>query len=144
MIFKPDRGVNMSFFKRIFGGKEIKAAFGLLDEANLTLNNQEFNLVRSKIEEVLKKHPDDIVKLFNSGTPPRQWAYSSIANVAGDLLETGQFHMYRGTLNPMGPGPNLLKLFDSALDELVKMGAIDLSTAETEKKALRDNMKGVG
>ncbi len=134
----------MSFFKKIFGGREIKVAYGVLDEANLRLDNQEFTLVRSKIEEFLNKHPNDIVNLIKSGTSPRQWAYSSIANVAGDLLESGQFHIYRGVLNPTGQGPNLLKLYDSAVEELVNMGAIDLSSAEIERKALRDSMKNVG
>jgi len=61
----------MSFLKKIFGGKEIKAAFGVSDETNLTLNNQEFSLVKSKIEKVLNKYPEDIIKLFKSGTLPQ-------------------------------------------------------------------------
>jgi hypothetical protein len=133
-----------SIFNKIFGAKEIKAAYRVLDEACRTLNNEDFDIVRKYIEKVLKKFPNDIAKLIKDGTSPREWGYSSIANVAGDLLETGQYHLFPGVINPFGSGNNLLKLFDDAIDELVKMRAIEINNAKVQKKALRDNIKNVG
>jgi len=52
--------------------------------------------------------------------------------------------MYRGVLNPLGEGPDLLKLFDAAIDELTKIGALDTKRAKIEKEAIRENMKSVG
>jgi hypothetical protein len=123
-----------SIFRKLFGNNEIKAAYGVLDEACHMLNNKDFDLVRKYIDNDLKNHSEYIIKLIKDGTSPRQWAYSSIANIAGDLLETGQYHIYRGVLNPLKSGNNLLKLYDDALDELVKMGSIDINKANFEKK----------
>jgi hypothetical protein len=134
----------MSFFKKIFGGDEIKAAIGTLDEAKISLNNPAYSIVRAEIDKVLNRHASELKNIIANGTPPRQWAYSAIANVAGDLLESGQFHLYRGVLNPVGHGQDLLKLYDTALDELVKMGAMSSSSTDTEKKALRNNLKSIG
>ena len=67
-----------------------------------------------------------------------------ILNISGDMVESGQHHIYRGVINPMGPGQNLLKIFDSAMDELVKLGDTDKENAETQKKAIRENIKNVG
>ena len=60
------------------------------------------------------------------------------------MLESGQYHIYRGVLNPMGPGEDLLKMFDATYDELVHMKAIDPGYANKQKAALRKNMKDVG
>lgn len=130
--------------KKIFRSKELKLAFNVLNEAGVKLNNQDFNIVKLKIKEVLDEDPKIIKKLFSDGISPYQWAYSAIANVTGDLLESGQFHIYREVLNPLGPGKNLLKLYDSAVDELVKMSVVDSDTANIEKKALRKNIRNVG
>ena len=67
-----------------------------------------------------------------------------IANTSGDMVESGQYHIYRGVLNPMGPGEDLLNIFDSAMDELVKLGDIDEKNAQVQKEALRKNIQGVG
>jgi len=44
----------------------------------------------------------------------------------------------------MGPGEGLLKIFDVAMDELVKLGDTDTDDAEKQKRAIRENVKGVG
>lgn len=60
------------------------------------------------------------------------------------MLESGQYHIYRGVLNPMGPGKDLPMMFDATYDELVQMKAIASDYAEQQKAALRENIKGVG
>lgn len=67
-----------------------------------------------------------------------------IANISGDTVGSGQYHIYRGVLNPIGPGQNLLKILDSAMDELVRLGDTDKENAETQKKATRENTRKVG
>ncbi len=134
----------MTFFKKIFGSKEIKSALCVIEEAKTTLENTEFHIIESILKEILRKHPNDIINIIKNGTPARQWGYAAIANVTGDLLETGKYHIHRGMLNPLGPGASLLKLYDSAVDELVRMGIVNVSSAEIEKKALRKNLNTVG
>jgi len=134
----------MNFLKKIFAPKEIRAALGILDEATYTFDNEAFQLVRNYVEKILLAKPEEFVSVVQNGMPPRQWIYTTIANIAGDLLESGSYHIYRGVLNPLGLGPDLLKLFDAAIDELTKLEALDTKRAEIEKEAIRENMKGAG
>ncbi len=77
------------------------------------------------------------------GESPRQWVYANIANIAGDQVESGQYHLYRGILNPLGPGKEFLKLFDIAVDELVRLG-MDNDRGEKQKEQIRKNIQTAG
>lgn len=124
--------------------KEIKAAIGVFDEVSYTWEGEASRLVKAIFEKIFKTEQDRVVDIIQGGVPPREWVYNTIANVAGDFVESGQYHIYRGVLNPMGPGGDLLKLYDSAVEELVKIGALDAEKAEKEKRAIRENIKTVG
>lgn len=134
----------MKIFKKIFKTDVIKVAEDALDEARVTLDCEALPIVKAEIDKVLRQHPDVLKKQFDNGLSPRQWAYTAIVNVSGDLLESGEFHLYRGVLDPIKHGSSLLTLYDSAMDELIKMGAITPDSASTEKKALRENLASVG
>lgn len=136
--------IEIKFLNRLFAKKELKTTLGVLGEASCTFDNPAYELVRSKIEEVINEKPNEIVNLIQGGTPPRQWIYTAIANLAGDLVQSGEYHMYRGVLNPLGLGKDLLRLHDSAIDELVRIGVVDSNSAATAKKAIRENIKEVG
>ena len=136
----------MNFLKKAFAPKEVKAALGALDEAAYRFQTEAFQMVRNVIERYLLANPDALVRVIqeSGGRTPREWVYSQIGNVAGDMLESGQYHIYRGALNPMGPGEDLLKMFDATYDELVQMKAIDSDYANEQKAALRKNIQGMG
>lgn len=136
----------MKFFGKVFAPKEVKAALGALDEAEYRFQTEAFKMVRHVIEKSIFANPDALVRVIreSSGRAPREWVYSQIGNVAGDMLESGQYHIYRGVLNPMGPGEDLLKMFDAAYDELLQMKAVDADYANEQKAALRRNIQGVG
>lgn len=59
-------------------------------------------------------------------------------------MESGYYHIYRGVLNPLGIGKDLLSLFDMAVDRLLEEGAISEKEAKTQKSGIRKNIKGVG
>jgi len=80
--------------------------------------------------------------MTREGTNLRQWMLGAIANIAGDCVESGQFHLARGWLNPVGQG--LLLIYDTAADELVSMGAVDAESASRQKTRLRKNAADVG
>ena len=135
----------MGLITKIFPPKEVKAAIGILDEINLKFNNKGFKMVRNYIEKAIFSNPKKFVEIMQSeNESPREWIYMKIANIAGDLVESGQYHIYRGILNPQGPGSHLLQLYDMAVDEIVKMGKLDIEKAKQEKKALRKNIENVG
>ena len=60
-----------------------------------------------------------------------------IVNISGDLAQSGQFHVYRGVLNPVR-GADLVKIHDSAIAELVKIGFINDDQAKEQMKGLRE------
>ena len=139
----------MGWFKKS-RPKEVRAALGILDEIECTFHpniyffEHAFAIVRKKIEEVILGDPEDFVQIIQGGRQPRQWIWSAIANVAGDHVESGEYHIYRGALNPLGPGKGLLALFDMAVDELVKLGCLTPEVGQQQKSAVRSNIADVG
>jgi hypothetical protein len=122
--------------------QEIEGALEILDEAEHMLNSPGFQTVRSIIERMLHEHPDKFAEITSGDIHPRQWVLTTIANVTGDLVESGEYHVYRGVL--MDHGKELLKLFDAVVDELIKMKVIDSHDGKEQKAAIRENIKTVG
>jgi hypothetical protein len=73
---------------------------------------------------------------------PRRTACSWINNVAGDFLESGQYHIYRGALNPVGEA--YLQIFDKSTDILFEVGDMTKERAEQHKQDMRKCIQGVG
>ena len=149
----------MNFFKKLTAPKEVRALLGILDEIACTRVSQSgisiprastwhdseaFQIVRNEIEKMIFAQPHEFVRMVQNGTPPRQWVWSVIANIAGHRAGSGHYHIYSGFLNPMGPGEELVQLFDMAIDELSRMGATQPDYAREQKAALRKNIKDVG
>lgn len=136
----------MSILRKAFAPQEVKAALGALEEAAYRFQFDAFQMVRTVIEKSLFSNPDAFVRAIreSGGRTPREWVYSQIGNIAGDMLESGQFHIYRGVLNPIGPGEDLLKMFDVTYDELLQMKAVTPEYATSQKDALRECIRGVG
>ena len=130
--------------KKSFTKKEVKEALGILEEAGRIFGNGGFDLVKGHVEESILSETNQFIDVIRKGRSVRKYVYSMIANTSGDMVESGQYHIYRGVLNPMGPGEDLLNIFDSAMDELVKLGDIDEKNAQVQKEALRKNIQGVG
>jgi hypothetical protein len=124
--------------------KEVKEALEVLNELDQKFNNQAFKIVRDYVEEMIFEHPKKFRQKMESEKSPRPWICGVIFNVSGDLLEGGDYHLYRGVLNPMGPGNDLLKIYDYCIDELVRIGKIKVEYAEEQKRAVRENIKKVG
>jgi len=121
----------MRFFKVLFGPKEVRAALGVLDEAEYafcgvdSFRSAAFDPVKQHVQRLVLARPSEFAAVIRKGTSPREYVYSAIANRAGDLLESGDYHIRRGHLNPVGPAEDLYTLFCKALDELVRIGAMD-------------------
>ena len=130
--------------KKSFSKKEVKEALGILDEASQKFGSGGFDLVRGYVEKSILSDTEQFMDIVGKGRSVRKYVYSMIANTSGDMVESGQYHIYRGILNPMGPGEDLLKIFDSAMDELVRLGDTDKENAEEQKKAVRKNMQNMG
>ncbi|RLC35791.1 MAG: hypothetical protein DRH33_08075 [Candidatus Nealsonbacteria bacterium] len=145
------------FLKKFFLPKEVKTALDILYKADREFYNREhqsirghiersrvFQLIRGSIEKILFAHSNEFSEKIRQGASPHHWVYRTISNVAGDLVESGNYHIYRGVLNPMEPGEELVEIFDMAVDKLVEMRVLDAERAKKEKGILRKNIKSVG
>lgn len=134
----------MNFFKKLFAPKEVSAAVGILDEISCDINLSGFEVVHEPIKNLITSDMNKFVEIVKRSPSIRVWVLSAVANMAGDAVESGEFHVYRGVLNPMGPGNALLKAFCYCLDGLVKEGQISSANSEKQKKTLRKNIAEVG
>jgi|AntAceMinimDraft_16_1070373.scaffolds.fasta_scaffold49595_2 hypothetical protein len=130
--------------KKSFDKKEVKKAIGILEEASQEFGRGGFDLVKEYIEKIILSNASQFIDIIQKGRSVRKYVYSIIANTSGDMVESGQYHIYRGVLNPMGPGEDLLKIFDAAVDELVRLGETDAETAKKQKAVVRENIEDVG
>ena len=127
-----------------FGKKEVKEAIGILEEASQEFGSRGFDLVKEYVEKSILSNTNQFIDVVRKGRSVRKYVYSMIANISGDMVESGQYHIYRGVLNPIGPGEDLLKIFDAAMAELVRLGDTDIKNANKQKAAVRENIKTVG
>lgn len=130
--------------KKSFSKKEVKEAIGVLEEASQKFGSGGFDLVKEHVEKSILSDTQQFIEVVRKGRSIRKYVYSMIANTSGDMVESGRYHIYRGVLNPMGPGEDLLKIFDSTMDELVKLGDTDQKNADEQKEAVRKNMANMG
>jgi hypothetical protein len=136
----------MNLFGKMFASVEVKAALGAVDEIAYRYQTVASKMVVQAIKSKLTAAPDEFTHLIREsgrGTP-REWVLAQVGNVAADHLESGQHHIYRGVLNPNGPGMDLLKMFDETTDELAATKAIDADYAERQKATVRKNIGQAG
>lgn len=123
---------------------EVTAALNILDAIGGQFDAQAFGLVAGRVRDLVQCNPGEFSRMIQRGTPVERWVWGAVSNAAGDLVESGEFHIYRGTLNPMGPGEGLVRIFDAAADKLVEFGAADAKFVAEQKAGLRRNIRDVG
>ena len=123
---------------------EVEAALRELANAANGFDAVAFGLVADRVRTTILTRPEQFAEVIQSGTPVRRWVWGAISNAAGDLVESGEFHVYRGVLNPMGPGEGLVRIFDAAADEMVRLRAAEPEFVRRQKANLRKNIKDIG
>jgi len=132
--------------KKSYSKKEVKEAFKILDEANdkFSFASEGFELVKAHAEKSIISEAKQLTKSVQNGLSVKKYVYNLIAYISGNLVSSGHYHIYRGVLNPMGPGGDLLKILDSSLDELVIFNDISKEEAVEQKEVVRKNIQEVG
>lgn len=115
----------------------------LMDEAQIKYPSHTLSRIRAELEKLIADDPAKMENAISQGMPIERFVLSTIAQVAGDELESGRYHLHR-VLNPLGDGESLLQLHDWCVDQLAARGDIDQERAENDKSALRTNMLGLG
>lgn len=134
-----------SEIKKSFASKEAKGVIDVLNEIEKKIGNSGFDHIKTEVEKILLAQPKKSYKqAVEKNVSPHEIVYTTIAKVAAYHVGSGNYHIYRGVLNTMGPGEDLLKLFDLAIDELVKMDAIDSKQAKQHKKDVREEIEMMG
>ncbi len=130
--------------RRLLAPKEVKVALDALDQIGKEMSNHAFDTVKSRIEDEFLKNPRPVSYEAKKGVSPYNQVCFAMANLAGDLLESGEYHMHRGVLNPLGDGLALLDLYKFALAKLVQNRMITQAEADSNYSDLITNIKSVG
>lgn len=127
-------------------------AIRMLNKYKEKFNNPLFNEeIAFRIKRILDKGKIEFnrTKEFNKPLIVEQFVVGAISNYTGDLLESGNFHLYRGVLSPAGE--KLLEYYDFAMAQLKKLGGMQedgsMITDEyikQERKVLLENIKNIG
>lgn len=128
--------------KKSSNEKEVAEALKILDEARSTFGSSGFDVVGRYVEKSILEDIEQFMDIVRKGRSVRKYVYSTIANISGDMVESGQYHIYRGVLNTTGK--DLLNIFDLAMDELVRLGDVAEEYAQQQKEVIRENVHNVG
>lgn len=150
--FDAGAGILFLFFCMVLAIHRIRAspssetaeAITVLEEIGAGFDAAAFGHVSVRVRALILTDPEEFGKMIRRGTPVRRWVWGAISNAAGDLVESGEFHIYRGVLNPIGPGDGLVRIFDAAADEMVRLNAAEPEFIAKQKASLRKNIKDVG
>ena len=139
------------FFNKIFKKKVNENTEKYLSELRIaeTIYNNEsfaFGIIKKIIEKQIinnTKLIDQIIEESNGGTS-KEWIHSQIGNIAGDLLESGNYHVYRGVLN--STGNELFNIFKKSYDILLDIHAKDIDKEYANKQitVLKSNISRIG
>ena len=141
----------MTLFKK--RPAEVQAVIALFDEAKQELEkasasafpyrySEAFDLLKQETMDRLDGWTAFMINTKDRG--PRASIYAMISFFARDDLQSGQHHIYRGELNPLGLGNDLLRIMDAAVDELARRGVFEADVAQEMKDTVRENIKVVG
>ena len=132
----------MNFFKRAFLPKELRALWGVMDELEYRFREHRiaFQIVRSRTEHEVLGDREGYAKGIRGGVDPRQMIYTIFCLHSAESAACGEYHVYRGVLNPMGPGVGLVAIFEESLKELLKLGAILPEVARGHRADLQDRI----
>ena len=130
------------YIHKIFLPQKIKILLDKLNNLDILKENSSSTIVKNHIEAAILKDRKIVIKKLQNNKSKYPLLYGMIANIAGDLVESGEYHIYRGYLNE--EGANLLKLFNDSIDRLTELKAIEKDYANEQKKAIHENIRHAG
>ena len=133
----------MPFFKKLFLPKELKNVLTVLDSEEVLFDAPDFDLVKGHITRDLHEKVAGLLQFMEETKPDiRVLVLRFIALHSSGLVQSGNYHVYRGVLS--NTGQNLLSIYNRANDELCKIGNITKEQSNDDKRAVREEIKNVG
>jgi len=121
----------------------IKIVEGELEYLKLKYNSAIFDVLIARIMRVLNKNAHEFEQKVKAGRfNARHYTYSALANLTGDMAESGQYHIYRGVLDDQGQ--TLLQIFNDSTDYLIENNEITKEFGERQKQQVLINIRSVG
>ena len=134
--------------------EEVQAVLNLLDETEQKLEraslpnsdlpsrySEAFGLVKGEILTNLESWRRLI---HNEKDRPEVCVYIMLSTVAGNQLQRCGHYIYRGALDPLGLGNDLLRIFDTSLDQLFRINALEADLMKGMKETIRARIAGAG
>ena len=143
LLFLPSKKEKVPLWYK----KSLKALESIKEKfSDAVFDEYFYNQLKEKIKSA--KRNVDYAKYFESHTV-REWLYAEINNIAGDMIESGEHHIYRGLLSPLGK--RILWYYNKSLAKLVKLQAkdengtlIDKDYAANQYKTMLGIIKDLG
>lgn len=103
---------------------------------------------KDDLMEAIKTMTEGAKNEINSGGIPTSQHFilinKLIANASFDLLVSGKYHLYRGTLNPMSCSQNLMIVHDKSIDYGYKNGLVTKAEKDEDHECLMEYISRVG
>ena len=128
-------------FKKLFRKKGVKAVSGILDELSYSFTSEAFQMVRATIEN--ESH-SNVEKALSDGTTPRDLVNYLIREISYSMISSGEYHLTRGVINPLGYGKDLLNLFKYSVKELGKSGWLSKEETSEDLKYIEEIVRSSG
>ena len=123
--------------------EQVRPLFSKVMPANSAMLDADLVLSRVKSAVTSSAWRRALIELIkDERNTPRDVILSLVVQESKSLLETGQYHIWRGTLNDDGFA--IKASFDIALDELVKSGVIDDARAAKQRAEVAKAIASVG
>ncbi|MBN1906329.1 MAG: hypothetical protein JW927_14655 [Deltaproteobacteria bacterium] len=123
-------------------GNNVSKCLNEMMQIKKEINVLAFVEVESAVKELIKDTDKTNYSIDVDGLSPRTLVFLLITNVIQTLLPTGQYHIYRGTLNKQGNA--LLTLWDKATNELQNLNYYTEKEAQEDKTWIRTKIEAVG
>ena len=123
--------------------EQVRPLFSKVMPANSAMLDADLVLSRVKSAVTSSAWRRALIELIkDERNTPRDVILSLVVQESKSLLETGQYHIWRGALNDDGFA--IKASFDIALDELVKSGVIDDAGAKNQRAEVAKAIASVG
>lgn len=118
--------------------------FDLIDEYEDNIKPSCKDEIKPILQQQINSDKKDIESWKDYDTDYIKIAHTFLANTTFDLLASGRYHIYAGTLNPMNCSSNLLKVYNNAMEYALSNKHISKEEREEQYNFLMKRIREIG
>lgn len=123
---------------------EASTALSQLDVLKYDFNNNAYLRVYDFLSEAIRSNQEDVAHQIQKLGSAKYFVYDRIAIVVLDFIESGDFHIYRGVLNPLSDGKDLVRIYENVTQEMLAGGHITKDLHESLLTTLKQSIAESG